>query len=321
MNTKFSIGCFIQWYEVDMVHEYFNSLLSAIDQYDKKQIIIDITLCTNQTLEKAVDDVQKISQPIINQIQSISDKGYDIRWRMIDELYTIADYRREFNDKYCGHVDVLVWGESDMLVPKQMFVSIDLLHQQQSSVTPKYIATFAICKMWDDSWRQLEHPEFTNKPFIEGDNKNWWSIPYVMSEEEMNSFNDKIESLDIKNIHPYKFNGCGLVISSEVIKSGVNIPRSSFFIHEDTTFMIMLHKILDNIPQYHFNNILLVHNRKHINKRKYVQGEQDDSYIDDKRKRFKWYNIANKMCEQNNMNLFNPKYKFFNWDDVWSHIN
>lgn len=320
MKTKFAIGCFIQWYEVDMIHEYFNSLLTAIDCYDKTSVMIDITLCTNTTLEQPIEDVSNISQPIIDQIHSIWGKDYNIKWNITDMLYTIADYRRDFNDKYCDQVDVLVWGESDMLVPKQLFISIDLLHQQQSHQTPKYIATFAICKMWDNSWKPLEHPSFTDKPFIEGDDKNWWNIPYTMNEQEMNSFNDTVDDLDIKLIYPHKFNGCGLVISSEVIKSGVNIPRSSFFIHEDTSFMIMLHKILGDIPQYHFGNILLVHNRKHKNKRKYVNGESDSDYIDIKRKRFDWYNIANKMCEQNNANLFNANYKSFTWHDVWNSI-
>ena len=53
----------------------------------------------------------------------------------------------------------------------------------------------------------------------------------------MDSFNNKISELDITNVSPHKFNGCGLVISSEVIKSGVNIPKSVFFVHEDTAFM------------------------------------------------------------------------------------
>lgn len=320
MKTKFAIGCFIQWYEVDMIHEYFNSLLTAIDCYDRTSVVIDVTLCTNTTLEQPIEDVSNISRPIIDQIHSIWGKDYNIKWNITDMLYTIADYRRDFNDKYCDRVDVLIWGESDMLVPKQMFISIDLLHQQQSQQTPKYIATFAICKMWDNSWKPLEHPSFTDKPFIEGDDKNWWNIPYTMNEQEMNSFNDTVDDLDIKLIYPHKFNGCGLVISSEVIKSGVNIPRSSFFIHEDTSFMIMLHKILGDIPQYHFGNILLVHNRKHKNKRKYVNGELDSDYIDIKRKRFDWYNIANKMCEQNNANLFNTNYKSFTWHDVWNSI-
>ena len=205
-----------------------------------------------------------------------------------------------------------------MLVPKQLFTSLDILHQNVK--TPKYLATFGICKMWDDSWKPLEHIDFTDKPFIHGDGENWWQLRYTMNKDEMNKFNDKIEDLMITNISPHKYNGCGLVISSEVIKSGVNIPKSCFFIKEDTAFMLMTQKILGQIPQYHFKNILLVHNRKHPNKRKHIIGESNLEYIDEKRTFNAWYNIANKMCEENNANIFNPNYKSYTWEDVWNNI-
>ena len=44
----------------------------------------------------------------------------------------------------------------------------------------------------------------------------------------------KRENHVYKVLDYHKFNGCGLVISSEVIKSGANIPRGMFFVHEDT---------------------------------------------------------------------------------------
>jgi len=134
----------------------------------------------------------------------------------------------------------------------------------------------------------------------------------------MNSFNDNVEELEVSVIQPHKFNGCGLVISSEVVKAGVNIPKASFFINEDTSFMLLTQRILGNIPQYHFRNILLVHNRKHPDKRKYVAGEENNSYIDDMRKENDWYNKANKFCQINNSNLFNPQFKFYTWKDVWN---
>ena len=243
---------------------------------------------------------------------------FKFRFNVTDDLVTIADYRITFNEKYCDIADVLVWGESDMLVPKQMFTSLDTLHQNVD--TPKYLATFGICKMWDSSWKPLEHPEFTDKPFIEGDSENWWNIPYTMNKDEMNQFNDKVTDLDVSIISPHKFNGCGLVISSEVVRAGVNIPKSVFFIHEDTSFMMMTQKVLGNIPQYHFRNILLVHNRKNPKKRMYVLNEDSDGYVDDNRKKNGWYNTANKFCEQNVYNLFNPNYKSYNWNDVWNTL-
>ena len=318
-KTKFAIGCLIQWYEIEIIKEYIDTLIAAVQQYDKGNIIIDIEFTTNQELEQINQhtSIDTILDEFDKQISKLRE--YNITTQITDKLVTIADYRRYFNNKYCEKVDVLVWGESDMLVPREIFTSLDRLHQSQSKNTPKYLATFAICKMWDSSWTPLEHVDFTNKPFIEGDTKNWWSLRYTMTADEMNSFNSSVEELDVSTIQPYKFNGCGLVISSEVIKSGVNIPSSVFFVHEDTAFMLMTQKVLGNIPQYHFKNILLVHNRKHPNKRSYIKGEENIDKTDTGalRKAHIWYSKANKMSEENCYNLFNPEYKFKTWEDVW----
>lgn len=318
MTAKFAIGCLVQWYEVEIIEEYIDSLVDAIKHYDKGNVLVDILLTLNQDLEKATS-VEKLNfcEDRIRSLCNEKLREFNFNFDTTLELVTIADYRREFNNKYCTKSDVLIWGETDMLVPQQAFQVLDLLHNNQSNITPKYLATFGICKMWDESWKHLEHPEFTDKPFIEGDDKNWWNIPYTMSKEEMDAFNDKVEDLLILNINPHKFNGCGLVISSEVVKAGVNIPKSSFFIHEDTSFMLMTNKILGAIPQYHIKNILVVHNRKHPKKRMYVAGEENKSYIDDKRKVNDWYIKANRLCELNNANLFNPEFKSYTWKDVW----
>ena len=315
MKTKFAIGCLVQWYEANMIHEYFDSLRDAINEYNGT-VEVDILLTLNQDLEKAEDN--EALESCIRTINEAAVK-YKFNIRTTEDLVTIADYRRTFNDDYCNLVDVLIWGESDMLAPRQMFNALHNLHISVN--TPKYLATFGICKMWDESWNPLEHVEFTNKPFIEGDTENWWSIPYTMKKDEMNGFNDTVESLDVNIIQPHKFNGCGLVISSEVIKSGVNIPKSVFFIHEDTAFMMMTQKILGNIPQYHFSNILIVHNRKHSKKRMFIKDEESNGYVDNNRKKNKWYVIANKFCEENVYNLYNPNFKSNNWKDVWELVS
>ena len=141
-----------------------------------------------------------------------------------------------------------------------------------------------------------------------------------MTKEEMNKINEKTEDLEVLVSPQHKFNGCGLVISSEVIKSGVNIPKSVFFVHEDTAFMHMTNKILGNIPQYIIKNILLVHNRNHPNKRMYIDKEITDGTMNQKRRSNEWYVQANKMSEQNCYNLFNPNYKSFVWGDVFKNI-
>ena len=313
MKTKFAIGCLVQWYECDIIEEYVDSLKDALKQYEG-QVICDFTILGNQDLEKCTSKEQL--DKCIEKIESICNFG---NVRYIDELHTIADYRRGFLEEYHDRVDVLIQGESDALMPKQTFTVLDMLHQQVKNSTPKYIATFGINKMWDNSWKPLEHVEFTDKPFIHDDEENWWSIRYTMNKEEMNKFNDKVEDLDIINVKPHKFNGCGFVISADAVKAGVNVPRGAFFI-DDTALQQMAQRILPDMPQYHFRNILIVHNRKHPKKRSHVLDEGDINYIDDKRNSTNWYKIANEYCKINDANIFNPGHKFYTWEDVWKEI-
>ena len=316
-KTKFAIGCLVQWYESDIIGEYVDSLSDAITTYDG-EVLINFTICINQDLEKCIDEskLEECRKKILSIVTNVKCTA-----NVTLDLITIADYRRKFNSDYCEQSDVLIWGESDMLVPKQMFTVLDMLHQQVKDNNPKYLGFFGTCKMWDDTWKILEHPDFTDKPFYDKPEQfkpdHWWSLRYTMSKDEMNKINDKTDELDIHIASPHKFNGCGLVISSEVIKAGVNIPKSVFFVHEDSAFMQMTNRILGNIPQFVIRNILLVHNRNHPNKRKYIQGERKDGTMNEKRRSNNWYVKANAMSEQNYVNLFNPNYKSFTWNDVW----
>ncbi len=316
MKTKFAIGCLIQWYECDIIGEYIDSLKDAIDAYDG-EVLVDFTICKTQKLEKCISIEQRTK--CCEKIRYYLKERNWTHWKESDEIYTIADYRREFNNKYCDKADVLMWGESDAIIPRQTFVILDNLHQTSiQNNNPKYLAFFGTCKMWDDSWKPLEHTLFTDKPFIANDYDNWWSLKYTMNKGEMNRINDKTEDLDVRIMPQHKFNGCGLVISSEVIRAGVNIPKSVFFVHEDSAFMFMTNKILGNIPQYVIKNILLVHNRNHPHKRRYIKDETG-STMNKKRRSNEWYVKANKMCEENYINLFNPNYKSWTWDDVYEN--
>ena len=338
INNKFAIGCLIQWYEIEMIGEYLQSVKNSIENIDNKEnITIDLYFNCDQTLEK-IDESQISFGKIIEKFDTLLEDifgyvDYDevgpvsniynlkIKYNKLNNIYTIADYRREFNENYCDEVDVLMWGESDALIPRQTFEILDNMHSQVKDERPKYITFFGMCKMWDDSWKVLEHPDFTDKPFYDSPDdfdpkEHWWSLRYSMSIDEMNKFNDKVEELDVKLLNQHKFNGCGLVISSEVIKSGVNIPRSVFFVHEDTAFMFMIQKVLGMIPQFVIKNILLVHNRNNPKKRMYVAGESGKT-VNLRRRSNDWYVKANKMSEQNSYNVVNPGYKSYTWEDVW----
>ncbi len=322
LKYKYAIGCLVQWYEVEILGEYIESVNNALEQIDNKEnVMVDFHVNMNQDLEKC-DEVYSLKE-IEEKLKNLLENDNFSVIFTYDKIYTIADYRRKFNDKYCTKVDVLMWGETDSLIPRQTFMILDGLHHQTKDKTPKYIATFGICKMWDDSWKPIEHIDFTDKPFIDIDTidtEHWWSLRYNMNIDEMNEVNDKVEELDVSIVKPFKFNGCGLVISSDVIKAGVNIPKSAFFIHEDTAFMFSLMRNFgDNVPQYVFKNILLVHNRKHYNKRKYILGEENvkEGDIGSARKLHMWYQRASEMSHYNVYNLFSQS-KVYTWDDVFN---
>ena len=322
LKNKFAIGCLVQFYEVDIIQDYLSSVQkSLVGIENRENVIVDICVNLNQDLEKM--DTDKITEKEILRRFRIWCKDFGFSyWTNKDRLFTIADYRREFNDKYCEEVDVLMWGESDALIPRQTWEILDNLHSAVEETTPKYVGFFATCKMWDESWKVLEHPDFTDKPFIEMDTENWWSLRYNMAQQEMDLINNQVDELDIQQTNQLKFNGCGLVISSEVIRSGVNIPKSVFFGHEDTAFMNKcLSHFQGQLPQYIIKNILLVHNRKLPNKRMYIKGQDfSDGDMTRMRKQQYWFKNADKMSQANAFS-YNKQGYTYSWDDVFKEYN
>lgn len=313
-----AIGCLVQWFEIQMISEYLNSLKESAKDY-KQQVYIDLTLNIDQTLEKVDTSItiKQIQDTFIKLCREFEDQGYQIDYRVYDKLYTIADYRRDFNSKYCNYVETLVWGESDMLLPSQAVATLLTLQESVKEKTPKWIGFFATCKMWDDSWTTLEHPEVTNLP---RDPYAWYGTRRYMSYEKMEEINSNTEELDVNITYNYKFNGCGLVLSSELVKSGLNIPQSVFFTHEDTALQnyLTLFSPAGQIPQYVVKNILLVHNREHPNKRMHVAGEVGKD-LNEKRKSNTWYRVASEMSKHNAYNITKQQ-KAYTWKDVWKAL-
>lgn len=334
-STTIAIGCLTQWYEIEIFEEYVNSLINALDNYEgtvyfdfclyvpghiKGMELTGLEECSLNSEDK--DFLLEIETRWAELVNKVRTKNGYPKYHTLQEISrntTISKYRRDFNTKYCEQADVLVWGETDMLLPRDAFNVINLIHTQIPNRPNQYIATFATCKMWDKTWEVLEHPEVVDKPFIDNDYENWWSYKYTMTQEEMDAINDRTEELDVRLITDLKFNGCGLIISSAIIKAGVNVPPAAFFVHEDTAFQNVLKQVFPKLHQYVIKNILLVHNRNHPKKRMYIKGETGDT-MNKRRRSNPWYQLANDYSQLNAYNLFNPKYTFKTWDDVWSKI-
>ena len=43
LSNKFAIGCLVQWYEIELVEEYLQSVKNTVDMIDNKNhVIIDV---------------------------------------------------------------------------------------------------------------------------------------------------------------------------------------------------------------------------------------------------------------------------------------
>ena len=256
LEHKYIIGTHVMFYEVDMVADHVQSICNALDTIDNTDNVrVDLFFNVSEYFEKI--DTSKITK---------------------DEL--IAKFLKLVETKF----DYVIWGESDCLLPKEVFHSLEQIKQYASqNGIHRYVTTFAIRKMWDESWKVLEHVDMTDKPVHEKhipgtrtlNPKAYsepYSIRYTMSNEEMNEINSKYSEFDIQIISHPQFDGSGLVLSSDLLKNGVNIPHCIMgHLVDDTSMMHSCKQQMgDSYIQFIVKNVLKVHNREHPKKRMYA---------------------------------------------------
>jgi hypothetical protein len=325
---KYSIGTHIMFYELEMVPDFIESVKQAVNQVDnKKNVNVDLFFNLSEVFEKV--DTSKIDKRTLEQrfwemCEDLRDVGVDVTAKVYKENkpYTMTDYRRDFNYFKCQEYDYLIWGESDAMIPAQTFEVLDhLMDYASDQGINRYIATFAVRKMWDDSWKVLEHTKFENCKYLEKTDEGCFtephSIRYNMSIDEMNAINDETEDLDIRILRQPKFDGSMLVMSSDLIKAGVNIPPGIFGLSgEDTSFMYSCMQLMkDNYYQFVIKNILKVHNREHDKKRNYAldyRGENESTQAN----KGDWYNKMRDVNKKNLEVMFQPQGKFLSWEDA-----
>jgi hypothetical protein len=305
------------FYEIDMVEEYLNSVHLALEDIENKENVkVEMMWNMSQYFEQS-----NSMQSIYAKIEKLERK-YDfvsLFYEDDDKPYTMADYRRELNNQ-CNECDYVIWGESDCLMPRQMFGVLEQLKEYANSQgVHRYITTFGIRKMWDESWKVLEHPAFTDKPYYDMDTEedkrkaesSPWSIRYTMSQVEMDEVNSQTKELSVQMINYPKFDGSGLVISSDLLRTGANIPPAVYMNGDDSSFLesCRLH-MGDRYSQFVINNILKVHNRNHPKKRRYVQGEDDSLNTHFKRATKNWYKEFNDVSKGNLNKLYRSQEPF-----------
>jgi hypothetical protein len=340
LEYKYIIGTHIMFYEIDMVPEHIDSIINAVNEIDNPEnITVKLLLNKSEYFEK-IDKTKLTDKQLTNKfnelISKLSHSGVklDCNTYSDDKPLTMVDFRRDLNYFGCREHDFVIWGESDCLFPKEMFTTLEQLKSwSNSNNIHRYITTFAVRKMWDDSWKPLEHPDMTDKPLHPRTLPNGtlnpeafsqpYSINYTMSIDEMNEINAKDDSLSIITLNTPKFDGSGLIISSDLIKAGANIPIGIFGLAaEDTAFMYSCMQVLgQKYIQFVIKNILKVHNRQHPKKRLYALDMVNGT---DSTQRIKgdWYNKLRDINKKNlELCMSSRQDRFFTYEDYLKQLN
>ena len=320
LNNKYVVGTNVMWFEIEMYEDFIKGLVNLLDNdiENKENVMIDLCLNLSQHLEKL--DVSKITEDkIIDKfykgVDRIKELGYKVNTFQVekDEFYFHADYRRDLNYNYCKKVDYVMWGETDSFFPKEAFEALENLYTYTNEEgIHKYIACFADRKMWDSSWDDTVHTDYVDIEFVD-DDKQHLNLNQSKSQlpiESMNEINSTIDELDIRVINYPKLDGSCLVISSDLIKFGVNIPSCMIY-NDDHGLSIMSQKLMgQNYKQFVFKNLLKVHARRHPKKRLYVLEENNpNSFGDRKNNKF---NEFKSMSDENIEMLLRDNNKRFN---------
>ena len=318
------------FYEIEALQDFVQSYKNAISEVENKEnVTFELFFNLSETFE-SIDTNQISKYELLSKFRNIcgelEDKEYPITYKIYEDKkpYSIGSYRRDLNDKGCEDNDFIIWGETDMLFPKELFQTIETVSEyaKQQDIH-RYCLTFATRKMWGNDWKVLEHVDFTDCKFNEMHDGLWENDPssiwYTMSIEEMNKINEKAEDFDINMIDYPRFDGSGLVISTDLIQNGINIPRSVWACGEDTSFQNMIKLIMGNsYRQFVIKNILKVHNRNHPNKREYVKGEGNmkGTSVKLKRNTNQTWQTVHKLSESNLYNLGAKQTRFNKFKDM-----
>ena len=297
LKKRYVIGTHVMWFEIEMYADFIDGMVNLLETVENKENVT-IDLCFNMLQHFEKVDTEKIKKHELvikfkKGVATLESMGFIVNQEIKDgdEFYFHTDYRRDLNYNYCKKVDYVMWGETDSFFPREAFQVIEALSNYADSQNiHRYLLSFADRKMWDASWDPLVHVDYRDVEFIDDDNGhlNPNQAKSPMSVGKMNEINARADEFDFSYIKHPKISGACLVLSSDLIKSGVNIP-SCLLYNDDEGLSILSHKLMgQNFIQFVCQNILHVHARRHPQKRLYVKNENNPhSFLNEKNNTFK----------------------------------
>lgn len=241
----------IMWYESKMLNETLDSLQIALSNTNLK---VDLKFCLNsQTFIElpesgSAEDMfnEFISHPVLSNANIVYKTNNDC-------FYNIGDWRR---DTYSNDYKYTIWGESDTLIPEDYFYILENIN-----IDEPHILSLSSRKMWDDSWKLVEHIDLQNLTCPHNE-IGILSCGANINYKELCDFNSKYD-INVIKLPIIKIDGSMLTLST-----GLPTPfiaPDQHFVREDTCAALFFQ--FHNIPQYHITTRIKGHNYNHPSKR------------------------------------------------------
>lgn len=263
------------WYETSMIDECWHSILQALRAAPDVEVKLEI--CFNY--QTYIEDPSVKDHKLMLEKWDSHPLMQDYKPKLTiktnnDSFYNIADWRREVYDPEAKYT---VWGETDTILPRDIFAILDKVEINQP-----HVLTFAGRPMWDNSWDVVTHEKLRgySKPCQCGDEHKDdcielleapWKYKDYITQKELDKFNDESGDIKIQQV-PHKIDG-----STVCLSGGIETPfiaPGMHFVREDTCLEYYLRK--KNIPQVCITSRLKGHNYKHPNKRVGTNATRND---------------------------------------------
>ena len=154
LSHKYIIGTHIMFYEMDMVTEHVQSIINAVETVDNREnITVDLFYNISEYFEKINTEEaskDKLIDKFMSLVTSLENTGCNVTYKIYednDKPITMVDYRRDLNYYGCVDNDYVIWGESDALLPKEAFSTLEVVkgYGIENNIH-RYVVTFGLLK-------------------------------------------------------------------------------------------------------------------------------------------------------------------------------
>src|ERR1051326_3931193 len=193
-----------------------------------------------------------------------------------DNFYNACDFARE---TYGTEYDYTIWGHPDCLVPENYFIVLNEVIN--SNLPTPHVLTPSRQKMWDDSWKHVEHFHVRDKSIEEllaDDFGKKMVYRYQITLPELNEVNNRFEDkISVHQVYPPKSDAALITISKNM---PVPFIHPNLRLKRDDTFL-MLFIELNNIPQYLIEGMIPGHLLHHPKKQTNVKQKNNAKILHD----------------------------------------